>query len=144
ALGLEDGGDAGAGALLDRLVGVDQAQAVLPGEVAADAAFSGARRANEDQVRGRVHAVIVGAGCNFLTVAGLPWTPGPVMRAGPTTGFNTGDHPMSVAKVIELNASSKKSLEDAVQTGLKKAATSVKGIKGAWVKEIKVVTDDDG
>ena len=51
---------------------------------------------------------------------------------------------MSVAKVIELNASSKKSLEDAVQTGLKKAATSVKGIKGAWVKEVKVVTSDDG
>ncbi|MGQ4661603.1 dodecin domain-containing protein [Lysobacter sp. F6437] len=51
---------------------------------------------------------------------------------------------MSVAKVIELNASSKKSLEDAVQTGLKKASTSVKGIKGAWVKEIKVVTDEDG
>lgn len=51
---------------------------------------------------------------------------------------------MSVAKVIELNASSKKSLEDAVQVGLKKAATSVKGIKGAWVKEIKVVTDDNG
>lgn len=51
---------------------------------------------------------------------------------------------MSVAKVIELNASSKKSLEDAVQTGLKKASMSVKGIKGAWVKEIKVVTDEDG
>ena len=51
---------------------------------------------------------------------------------------------MSVAKDLELNASSKKSLEDAVQTGLKKAATSVKGIKVAWVKEIKVVTDDDG
>ncbi|KGM57450.1 hypothetical protein N799_08435 [Lysobacter arseniciresistens ZS79] len=51
---------------------------------------------------------------------------------------------MAVAKVIELNASSSKSMEDAVQTGLRKAAESVKGIKGAWVKEVKVVTDDSG
>lgn len=51
---------------------------------------------------------------------------------------------MTVAKIIELNASSKKSLEDAVQVGLKKAATSVKNIQGAWVKEVKVVTDADG
>lgn len=51
---------------------------------------------------------------------------------------------MAVAKVIELNASSKKSLEDAVKTGLKKASTSVKGITGAWIKDIKVVTDGDG
>ena len=51
---------------------------------------------------------------------------------------------MSVAKVIELNASSPKSMEDAVQSGLSKCAESVKGIKGAWVNEIKVVTDDAG
>jgi len=51
---------------------------------------------------------------------------------------------MSVAKIIELNAASKTSMEDAVKTGLKKCAESVKGIKGAWVNEIKVVTDDNG
>ena len=51
---------------------------------------------------------------------------------------------MSVAKVIELNASSTVSMEDAVKHGLKKCAESVKGIKGAWVNEIKVVTDDEG
>ena len=51
---------------------------------------------------------------------------------------------MSVAKVIELNASSKTSMEDAVRHGLGKCAESVKGIKGAWVSEIKVVTDDAG
>lgn len=51
---------------------------------------------------------------------------------------------MSVAKVIELNAASDKSMEDAVQRGLNKAAESVKNIKGAWVNEIKVVTDDGG
>ena len=51
---------------------------------------------------------------------------------------------MSVAKVIELKASSKTSLEDAVKAGLKKCAESVKGIQGAWVKDIKVVTDEKG
>lgn len=51
---------------------------------------------------------------------------------------------MSVAKVIELNASSATSMEDAVKHGLKKCAESVKNIKGAWVNEIKVVTDNDG
>lgn len=51
---------------------------------------------------------------------------------------------MSVAKVIELNASSKTSMENAVKHGLRKCAESVKGIKGAWVNEIKVVTDDAG
>lgn len=51
---------------------------------------------------------------------------------------------MSIAKVIELNAASEKSMEDAVQRGLKKAAESVKNIKGAWVNEVKVITDDSG
>ena len=51
---------------------------------------------------------------------------------------------MSVAKIIEVNASSKTSMEDAVKAGLKKTAETVKNIKGAWVNEIKVVTDDAG
>ncbi len=51
---------------------------------------------------------------------------------------------MSVAKVIELNASSPTSMEDAVTSGLRKCAETVKNIKGAWVNEIKVVTDPDG
>lgn len=51
---------------------------------------------------------------------------------------------MSVAKIIEVNASSATSMEDAVKSGLKKTAETVKNIKGAWVNEIKVVTDDAG
>jgi len=51
---------------------------------------------------------------------------------------------MSVAKIIEVNASSKTSMEDAVKVGLKKTSETVKNIKGAWVNEIKVVTDDSG
>jgi hypothetical protein len=51
---------------------------------------------------------------------------------------------MSIAKIIEINASSNTSVEDAVRSGLKKCAESVKNIKGAWVNETKVVTDDAG
>jgi len=51
---------------------------------------------------------------------------------------------MSVAKIIELNASSPTSMEDAVKRGLAKASESVKNIKGAWVNEIKVVSGEGG
>ena len=51
---------------------------------------------------------------------------------------------MAVAKIIELNASSTTSKEDAVRSGLKNAGESVKNIQGAWVNEIKVVTSPDG
>ncbi len=42
---------------------------------------------------------------------------------------------MSVAKVIEIISSSKKSFEDAVAQGVAKAADSLHDITGAWVKE---------
>jgi len=56
----------------------------------------------------------------------------------------TKEPDMTVAKVIEVSASSKTSVEDAVRTGLKKVAGTVKGIQGAWVNETKVVTDGEG
>jgi flavin-binding protein dodecin len=50
----------------------------------------------------------------------------------------------TVAKVIEVSSSSTKGIEDAVQGGLKKVASSVKNIRGAWLNDIKVVTTPDG
>lgn len=49
---------------------------------------------------------------------------------------------MSVAKVVEINASSTKSFEDAIRTGIRKMAETVDNIEGVWVKEQKVVVDD--
>ena len=49
---------------------------------------------------------------------------------------------MSVAKVIELQASSPKSFEDAVQVGIEKSGESLRNIKGAWVSEQKVDVAD--
>jgi flavin-binding protein dodecin len=50
------------------------------------------------------------------------------------------DH--SVAKVVELSASSDKSFEDAVASGLKRASKTLKGITGAWVQDMKVDCDN--
>jgi hypothetical protein len=49
---------------------------------------------------------------------------------------------MSVAKVIELQASSPTSFEDAVQGGIEKSGESLRNIKGAWVSEQKVDVAD--
>lgn len=44
---------------------------------------------------------------------------------------------MSVAKVIELTASSKKSSDDAVRKLVKRASKTIDNIQGVWVKDIK-------
>jgi len=46
---------------------------------------------------------------------------------------------MSVAKTAEITASSSKSFEDAIRSGISKMSETVKNIEGAWVKEQKVV-----
>ena len=51
---------------------------------------------------------------------------------------------MTVAKVIELSSSSPKGIEDAVTEGLERAAKTINNIRGAWVNDIKVVTDATG
>jgi flavin-binding protein dodecin len=42
---------------------------------------------------------------------------------------------MAIAKVTEIISSSKKSFEDAVQTGIKRASKTLDEVKGAWIKE---------
>lgn len=48
---------------------------------------------------------------------------------------------MSVAKVTEITASSKKSFEDAIEVGLKRANKTLRNVKGAWVQDFKVDCD---
>lgn len=50
---------------------------------------------------------------------------------------------MSVAKIIEISAESDTSFEDAIRKGITRAGETVTGIKGAWIKEQKVVIDND-
>ena len=49
---------------------------------------------------------------------------------------------MSIARVTEITASSKKSFEDAVKAGVKKANKTLDNITGAWVGDMKVVVED--
>ncbi|HTK22982.1 MAG TPA: dodecin family protein [Gaiella sp.] len=50
---------------------------------------------------------------------------------------------MSVAKVIEITASSPTSFAEAARAGIAKAAETVHGIRGAWVSEQQVVVEND-
>jgi dodecin len=45
---------------------------------------------------------------------------------------------MSVAKVSELSATSKKSFEDAIQSGLARASKTLRNVRSAWIKEQRV------
>jgi flavin-binding protein dodecin len=45
---------------------------------------------------------------------------------------------MSVAKITEISATSKKSFDDAIAVGLRRAEKTLRGISGAWVKSMKV------
>jgi dodecin len=45
---------------------------------------------------------------------------------------------MAVAKVTEIIASSKKGLEDAIQSGVSRASKTLKNVESAWVKDIKM------
>lgn len=45
---------------------------------------------------------------------------------------------MSVAKVIEVSATSASSFEDAINQGINRACESVDNVRGAWIKEQQV------
>jgi flavin-binding protein dodecin len=49
---------------------------------------------------------------------------------------------MSVAKVIEVSASSTTSFEDAINQGLTRACDSIDNVRGAWIKEQKVSVEN--
>ncbi|WP_407305180.1 dodecin family protein [Acinetobacter sp.] len=49
---------------------------------------------------------------------------------------------MAIAKIVEINSSSNKSFEDAIQTGIEKVTKTIKNVQGAWINEQKVVIKD--
>ena len=50
---------------------------------------------------------------------------------------------MGIAKDVEVNSSSQKSFEDAIQTGISKVTETVKNVQGAWINEQKVIIQDN-
>ena len=49
---------------------------------------------------------------------------------------------MSVARVTEVIASSKKPFDDTIETGVERAAKTLKNVTGAWVQDQKVTVSD--
>lgn len=45
---------------------------------------------------------------------------------------------MAIAKITEIQASSKKSFEDAITAGIARADKTLRNLTGAWVKSQKV------
>ncbi|WP_010114083.1 dodecin family protein [Acinetobacter sp. P8-3-8] len=50
---------------------------------------------------------------------------------------------MAIAKVVEVNSSSTKSFEDAIQTGIAKVTETIKNVQGAWINEQKVIIKEN-
>ncbi|MCG2787518.1 MAG: dodecin family protein [Anaerolineae bacterium] len=51
---------------------------------------------------------------------------------------------MTVAKVTEIIASSTKSFDDAILTGVARAHKTLKNLKSAWVKNQQIKLNNDG
>jgi flavin-binding protein dodecin len=51
---------------------------------------------------------------------------------------------MTVARVTEITASSRKSFDDAIKLGLARAVKTLQNVKGAWIQNQEVVTDAAG
>ena len=49
---------------------------------------------------------------------------------------------MTVARISEISSVSKKSFEDAILEGVKRANKTLKNVKGAWVKDQEVQIED--
>ena len=49
----------------------------------------------------------------------------------------------SVAKVSEISARSDKSFEDAIQSGISRACSTLRNVRSAWVKEQQIRVDND-
>ena len=48
---------------------------------------------------------------------------------------------MSVAKIIEITAESKKGFEDAIKQGVKRAGDTVENVKSAWIQDQQVIVE---
>jgi dodecin len=49
---------------------------------------------------------------------------------------------MSIARVTELSATSETSFEDAIDVAIARATRTLRGVKGAWVKDMNVSVVD--
>ena len=50
---------------------------------------------------------------------------------------------MSIARITEISSTSKKSFEDAIQSGIARACRTLRNVRSAWVKEQQIRIDKD-
>ena len=50
---------------------------------------------------------------------------------------------MSIARITEISSTSKKSFEDAIQSGVSRACRTLRNVRSAWVKEQQIRIDKD-
>jgi flavin-binding protein dodecin len=50
---------------------------------------------------------------------------------------------MSVARIVEISATSSKSFEDAMQQGIARATKTLRNVRSAWIKEQEVRIDGE-
>jgi flavin-binding protein dodecin len=48
----------------------------------------------------------------------------------------------TIARVTEINATSDVSFDDAIEAGIARAHKTLRGVKGAWIKEQKVIVKE--
>ena len=49
---------------------------------------------------------------------------------------------MTVARVTELSVVSETSFDDAIKQGVSRATSTLRGIEGAWIKDMNVLIED--
>ncbi len=50
---------------------------------------------------------------------------------------------MSIARIVEISSTSEKSFENAIEQGITRAYKTLRGIKGAWIKEQEIQVEGD-
>jgi flavin-binding protein dodecin len=50
----------------------------------------------------------------------------------------TGENIMSIARITEISSTSTKSFEDAIQSAVNRATSTLRNVRSAWVKEQQI------
>ncbi len=79
----------------------------------------------------------VGLGAAILLVTVL------YRRSRSKAAPNKGQSGSTVARVIELSATSEESFEDAINQGVKRATSTLRNVESAWIKDMNVLIENN-
>ena len=79
----------------------------------------------------------VGFGAAILLVTVL------YRRSRSKAARNKGQSGSTVARVIELSATSEESFEDAIDQGVKRATSTLRNVESAWIKDMNVLIENN-